>query len=91
MQRSPEDERPVRPAGLTVRQLRHDKGFGPRDLVEAIARRSFISSGLRETITPNELAGIEERNEVIPYAILCLIAGGLDCDPIDLLLEELPA
>ncbi len=80
-----QDSRKVTPAGLVVRRLRHERGWPPRVLVEAIAEASFRASGLRRTITPNLLAGIEERNEPVPYDTLCLVAGGLDCDPIDIL------
>ena len=65
--------------------MRHEHGWGPRDLIGAIAAASTRSTGIRETISPNLLKGIEEHSERIPYATLCLIAGGLDCDPIDLL------
>ena len=73
------------PAGLVVRRLRHARGWPPRELIDAIAKASYRASGLRETITPNLLAGIEERNEPVPYDTLCLLAAGLGCDPIDLL------
>lgn len=76
---------PVTPAGLVVRRLRHERGWPPRELIDAIGEANFRSSGLRETITPNLLAGIEERNEPVPYETLCLLAAGLDCDPIDIL------
>jgi hypothetical protein len=75
----------VVPVGLVVRRLRHERGWPPRALIDAIGEASFRSTGLRETISPNLLAGIEERNERIPYGTLCLLAAGLDCDPIDLL------
>ena len=75
----------VTPAGLVVRRLRHERGWPPRTLIEAIGEASFRASGLRHTITPNLLAGIEERNEPVPYDTLCLVASGLDCDPIDIL------
>ncbi len=75
----------VTPAGLMVRRLRHEHGWAPRELIDAIAQASFRASGMRETITPNLLAGIEEHNEPVPYDTLCLLAGGLACDPIDLL------
>ncbi len=75
----------VTPAGLVVRRLRHERGWPPRELIDAIGDASLRASGLRETITPNLLAGIEERNEPVPYDTLCLLAAGLDCDPIDLL------
>ena len=79
------DAHKVTPAGLVVRRLRHERGWPPRTLIEAISEASFRASGLRHTITPNLLSGIEERNEPVPYDTLCLVAGGLDCDPIDIL------
>lgn len=82
-----EDDRTQRvtPAGLVVRRLRHEHGWPPRELIVAIGEASYRSNGQRETITPNLLAGIEERNEPVPYETLCLVAAGLGCDPIDIL------
>ena len=77
--------RPVTPAGLVVRRLRHERGWPARALIFAIGEASYRASGQRETITPNVLTGIEERNEPIPYDTLCLVAAGLGCDPIDIL------
>jgi hypothetical protein len=79
------DARTVTPAGTVVRRLRHERGWPPRELIHAIGEASLRADGVRETITPTLLAGIEERNERIPYETLCLLAAGLDCDPIDLL------
>jgi len=73
--------------GLAVRRRRHDNGWSPRDLMEAIAVACFESSGLRRTLTPNLLKAIEEQGERIPYEQLLLLADGLDCDPIDLIAE----
>jgi len=78
----------VRADGLSVRRRRHDQGWSPRDLVTAIGDASCAATGVRESITPNLLSGIEERRERISYSILCLVAGGLDCDPIDILAPE---
>jgi hypothetical protein len=75
----------VTPAGLVVRRMRHERGWPPRELIEAISEASLRASGLPETITPNLLAGIEERNEPVPYDTLCLLAAGLGCDPVDIL------
>lgn len=82
-----DDERLVRPDGLSIRRRRHERSWAPRDLVTAIERASVVASGLPDTITPNLLMGIEEQNERIPFATLRLVAGGLDCDPIDILAE----
>ncbi len=75
----------VVPAGLVIRRLRHERGWPPRELIFAIREASYRSSGQRETISPNLLSGIEERNERISYDTLCLVAAGLGCDPIDIL------
>jgi DNA-binding Xre family transcriptional regulator len=74
----------VRPNGLSVRRMRHERGWAPRDLIDAIGIASERASGIRETITPNLLIGIEEHDEPIPYATLCLVADGLDCDPAEI-------
>ena len=52
--------------------------------MHAIGRASIVATGLPDTITPNLLLGIEEQNERIPYTTLCMLARGLDCDPIDI-------
>ena len=75
----------MKPAGLVIRRLRHERGWPPRELIFAILEANYRSSGQRETISPNLLSGIEERNERIPYETLCLVAAGLGCDPIDIL------
>jgi hypothetical protein len=80
-----EDARRVRPNGLAVRGLRHQRGWSPRALIEAIEAASRAATGIPESITPNLLEGIEERDEIIPYGTLCLVAAGLDCDPVDIL------
>ena len=77
--------RKVRPAGLVVRRMRHERGWPPRELIRAIAEASRRASGLRETITPEQLSRIEESSEPIAYDTLCLVAAGLDCDPVDIL------
>ena len=83
-----DDARPVRPNGLAIRQLRRDRGWSRRDLLEAIAEATLRETGIRETISPNLLEGIEEGNEAIPYSTLCRIASGLDCEPVELLVES---
>lgn len=82
-----EDGRPIRPDGLAIRRLRRDRGWSRRDLLEAIAEATRRETGLRETISANLLEGVEEGNEPIPYSTLCRIASGLDCEPVELLLE----
>ena len=83
-----DDDTHVRPDGLTVRRLRHERGWSPRELSDAIGRRRFEATGLRATVTPNQLAGIEERDERVPYSLLCLVSDAFECDPIDLVREE---
>lgn len=80
-----DDQRIVEPDGLSIRRRRHDKSWSSRELVAAIGEASLVATGRRETITPDQVRGIEERNEPIPYGILRLVARGLDCDPIDIL------
>lgn len=82
-----DDQRLVEPDGLSIRRRRHDKSWSSRDLVAAIEEASLVASGLKETITPDQVRGIEERNERIPYATLRLVARGLDCDPIDIMVD----
>jgi hypothetical protein len=83
-----DDGRIVRPDGLAVRGRRHALGWSPRDLVEAIAEAHERATGVRETVPPTVLSAIEERGVGIPFATLRLIAGGLDCNPVELLAVE---
>ncbi len=83
-----DDARAVRPDGLGIRGRRHQLGWSPRDLVEAIGSARARETGVWETITPNLLRGIEEQNETIPYATLRLVAAGLDCNPAELLAAD---
>jgi len=85
-----DDETLVTPDGLSVRRRRHDLSLSPRDLVDAIAAAQERATGLRDTISPNQLSGIEERAERIPWAMLRLVASGLDCDPVDILAPDPP-
>jgi len=80
-----DDARIVQPDGLAVRGRRHARGWSPRDLIEAIAAARERATGVRETIRPTVLAAVEERAARVPYATLCLIADGLDCNPVELL------
>jgi molybdenum cofactor cytidylyltransferase len=79
----------VQPDGLTVRRMRHDRGWSAREMVNAIATACERATGNRQTITPNLLKGIEEHNETIPYETLCLIADGFGCDPVEILAANL--
>ena len=82
-----DDDSLVVPDGGRVRGLRHHRGWSRRDLVEAVPRASERASGRRETLSLNLLGGIEEMDEPVPFATLRLIAGGLDCEPIELARE----
>ena len=79
----------VRPDGLAVRRMRHDRGWSAREMVDAIAIASERATGVRQSITPNLLKGIEERNESVPYATLCLVADGFGCDPVEILSSDI--
>ena len=83
-----DEHQTVRPDGLSIRRRRRARGWSRRELVEAIAEASVRASGQRETIAPNLLEWMEEAREPVPYATLCAVAAGLDCDPMDLV--ELP-
>lgn len=87
---SDDDARQVRPNGVAVRGLRHERGWSPRALIRAIENASETATGIPRTISPTLLAGIEDKDELIPYGTLCLVADGFDCDPIDLLSAHPP-
>jgi len=82
-----DDDAVVVPDGGRVRLLRHRRGWSRRDLVSAIASARERESGLRETISLNQLEGIEEADEPVPYAMLRLVASGLGCEPVELVRE----
>ena len=77
----------VRLDGLAVRRRRHDNGWSARQLVQAIEEASFNASGLRRTLTPNQIQAVEEREERVAYDELLLLCDGLACDPSDLIAE----
>lgn len=83
-----DDDAAVRPDGLTIRRRRRQRGWSRGELSAAIERRSREATGRGETVTRNVLQGVEEVNERIPYATLCLIALALDCNPIEILAAE---
>lgn len=82
-----DDDRLVLPDGLTVRRLRHQRSWSKREFSAAISEANFVATGQRESVTPNQLQWIEERNERVPFATLRLLALGLDCNPVDILGE----
>jgi transcriptional regulator with XRE-family HTH domain len=83
-----DDDARVRPDGLTIRRRRRRLGWSRGELVSAIGARSREATGIPETLTRNLLQGIEDANERVAYRTLCLIALGLDCNPVELVLEE---
>jgi transcriptional regulator with XRE-family HTH domain len=85
---SGDDARRVRPDGLAIRGLRHARGWSPRDLAEAITAAHLAATGLPVRVAPRVLTAVEERNAVITYDVLCTIAAGLDCNPVEILLED---
>ena len=85
---SSDDARRVRPDGLAIRGLRHQRGWSPRDLAEAITEANRAATGLPLRIAPRVLGSVEERNAVVSYETLCAIAAGLDCNPMEIVLED---
>lgn len=83
-----DDDFPVLPNGNSIRRLRHERGWPPGRLLEAIGNAHKTATGRFVTFSPNLLAGIEDRNERIPYDTVCWIASALDCEPIELVLDE---
>jgi len=83
-----EDQSPVVPDGTAIRRMRRRRGWSRRTLVSAIAEASFRASGLRDSVSVNVLGCMEEANEPVPYASLCLVAAGLDCNPIEIVRES---
>jgi transcriptional regulator with XRE-family HTH domain len=83
-----DDDATVRPDGLGIRRRRRHLGWSRAELVTAIGARSREATGVPETLTRNLLQGIEEANERVAYRTLCLVALGLDCNPVELVLEE---
>jgi transcriptional regulator with XRE-family HTH domain len=83
-----DDDASVVPDGLAVRRRRRARGWSRHALSDAVRRASLAATGLPDTVSPDLIRGIEERGERVPYAILCLLAGGLDCNPVELLGPE---
>ena len=86
-----DDARLVRPDGLAIRGLRHARGWSPRDLATAITAAHLTATGLPVRVAPRVLSAIEERNALVSYETLCTIAAGLDCNPVEIVLEDPPA
>jgi hypothetical protein len=85
-----DDDAKVRPDGLGIRRRRRRLGWSRGELVAAIAERSREATGVPESLTRNLLRGIEEANERVAYHTICLVARGLDCDPVELVIDEAP-
>lgn len=83
-----EDDDPVTPDGGTVRRMRRDRGWSRRVLAQQIARATERESGLRQTLTVNQIEWIEEASEQVDYATVCRLASGLDCNPVELLVVD---
>ena len=84
-----DDDSPVLPDGNAIRRLRHERGWPPKRLIDAVKAAQVTSTGsFAKKIAPDLLAGIEERNERVPYDTVCLIASAFDCEPVELVLEE---
>lgn len=83
-----EDEDPVTPDGGTVRRMRRDRGWSRRTLARAIAEATERESGVRQTLTVNQIEWIEENSERVAYVTVCRLAAGLDCNPVELLQAE---
>ena len=82
-----DDDTPIVPDGLTIRRRRRRRGWSRRAFVARLRAYTEEVTGLPETIPRSLLQGIEEENEQIPYGTLCLIASGLDCNPVEILLS----
>ncbi len=82
-----EDGTPIIPDGVSIRRIRRDHGWSRKVMVRRIAEATERESGIRQSISQNLLEGIEEGNERIPYSVLCMVATGLDLNPIEILLE----
>jgi hypothetical protein len=83
-----DDETRITPDGLTIRRRRRRLGVSRRDFLALLEARTRTATGIAETLPRSVLRGIEESNERVAYATLCLIALGLDCNPIELLQGE---
>ena len=56
-------------------------------MIEAILAAHERATGKRPSFSLNVLQHVEEENEPVPYALVVLVAGGLECDPVDLVAE----
>lgn len=77
----------VVPDGAGIRRRRRERGWSQRGLIEAISAAHERATGKRLTFSLNLLRHVEEEDEAIPYATLVLLAAGLDCDPVELVVQ----
>jgi transcriptional regulator with XRE-family HTH domain len=78
----------VVPDGSGIRRRRRERGWSQRDLVRAICDAHERATGRRLGFNLNLLHHVEEENEAVDYATLVLVAAGLDCDPVELVVER---
>jgi transcriptional regulator with XRE-family HTH domain len=78
------DHARVVPDGPGIRRRRRERGWSQRDLVRAICEAHERATGKRLAFNLNLLQHVEEESESVEYATLVLVAGGLDCDPVEL-------
>ena len=78
------DDARVVPDGAGIRRRRRERGWSRRDLVSAISAAHERSTGKRIGFSLNLLQHVEEESEPIDYATVVLVAGGLGCDPVEL-------
>lgn len=74
----------VVPDGSGIRRRRRERGWSQRQLVLAICAAHERATGQSIGFNLNLLHHVEEENEPVDYATLVLVAGGLDCDPVEL-------
>jgi hypothetical protein len=77
----------VVPDGSGIRRRRRERGWSQRDLVRAICDAHERATGRHLGFNLNLLHHVEEENEAVDYATLVLVAAGLDCDPVELVVE----
>jgi hypothetical protein len=82
------DRARVVPDGVGIRRRRRERGWSQRDLVRSICDAQERATGKRIAFNLNLLQHVEEENEAVEYATVVLVAAGLDCDPVELVLGD---